>query len=105
MTEEFWWTVGSTVVLVAFNLGMVYQMIKNKPSEEKVGEIIEKKFENHCPFTLRINNLESDKKEIANDLKIETEYTRDSLQEIKFNLKSLCKVQGVEYIDTSGHKG
>lgn len=117
MSAEFWWTVGTTLALVIFNAGIVYQMIKTKPSELRVGEMIEEKLENHCPNSDKIIRLENSKAEmikyrekISNDLKTETKEMhttlsdiKDNQQEIKFNLKALCKMQGVDYIETNGH--
>jgi hypothetical protein len=107
-----WWTVGTTVILIAFNLGVVYQMIKTKPTREEVNDMIDKKFTNHCPFAEKINDLDNEHIEKIVDRRIEfhpllqkynvTQYRIEQLEpdvkEIKSDIQTiklaLAKIKG-----------
>jgi hypothetical protein len=94
MSAEFWWTVGSTLALVIFNAGVVYQMIKSKPSKEKVSEMIDEKFDDHCPFSEKIVNLETGQaKNVESVIHI-----KSKVDQIDFNVQNICENFGVQYI-------
>ena len=102
--HDHWLQLLSIATLI-FNGGIMFKSFKDKPNVEKVEAMIEAAFENHCPFTSRIEALEAaqnrialEKDELAATLKIENEQTHLSLQELKLNLKRLCLHWDIEYL-------
>lgn len=100
------WEALSFIIALVFNAGIMFKTFKEKPSEDRVEEMINEKFANHCPFTERLIDLESDKKaqiayreSLAKDLHIENEKTHLALQRMELNLKRVCNKLDVDYLN------
>jgi len=99
-----------TIIFVGallFNAGIMYKVLRDKPSEKRVDEMIEKKFANHCPFINRIENLEDDKKvgsdfreKLNKTLALENQTTHLSLQRIEINVVRICDKLNIEYLES-----
>lgn len=99
------WELVVFIVVLIFNSGVMFSVMKNKPSENRVYEMIDERFENHCPFTSRIKNLEDETKEsveykqkLALNLHKESEYVHLSLQRVELNLKRVCEKLEIDYL-------
>jgi hypothetical protein len=99
------WQALSFIIALIFNAGIMFKTFKEKPSEKRVEEMIEEMFENHCPFTDRIKNLETNKAEqrayrevLEKELHQENERTHLSLQRMELNLKRVCTKLGLDYL-------
>jgi hypothetical protein len=93
------------IIALVFNAGVMYKAIKEKPSEKRVGEMIDAKFDNHCPFSEKIQGLESNvikqadyRELLAKELHQETEMTHLSLQRMELNLKRVCNKLDLGYL-------
>lgn len=99
------WELIVFIIVLIFNSGVMFSSIRNKPSEQRVQEIVEERFENHCPFTNRINDLEinsktivADKNKIIEGLQKENEFVHLSLQRVELNLKRVCDKLEIDYL-------
>lgn len=99
------WEALSFIIALVFNAGIMFKTFREKPSEKRVEEMIEEKFENHCPFTDKIKNLEINKTEqtayrevLAKELHHENEKTHLSLQRMELNLKRVCNKLELDYL-------
>lgn len=99
------WTIVIFIITLLFNAGMMYKTFKDKPSETRVSEMIDEKFENHCPYAKKISELESENKDAHNYReKLTTELLKENsktnlvLQRIELNLKRVCTKISVEYL-------
>lgn len=99
------WQALSFIIALVFNAGVMYKTFKEKPSEKRVDEMIDKKFANHCPFTDKIKSLEVNKIEqttyrevLAKELHQENERTHLALQRMELNLKRVCNKLELDYL-------
>ncbi len=76
------------------------QKLELKPDIKEVEDMIEKKFENHCPFVDKIVKIEMDVKEIKiwKDDRVELLHrVEKNLLEVRLNVKQICAKLDVEY--------
>ena len=99
-----------TLILILFNL-YLNSRFNNFITETEASDMLDGKLEGHCPNVDKIKDLEVHRKEmvtyrekIAKELTVKTAETQQSLQEIKYNLKSLCVKLKVDYIASNGDK-
>jgi hypothetical protein len=108
------WQVLLFIITLLFNAGVMFKTFKDKPSEKRVEEMIEEKFDNHCPFTDRITELESSRRTTQTEtalyrtglekaLQKEQEFTHLALQRIHINLESICNSLGIKYYRGNGN--
>ena len=88
------WEILTVIIALIFNAGVNWKMIKDKPSKEDVENIVNEKFDNHCPYVSRIDSLEETQKgNVANVTDMKTK-----LNQIDFNVQNICEKLGVTYI-------
>jgi hypothetical protein len=99
-----------TLILILFNL-YLNSRLNNFITETEAGDMLDEKLQGHCPNVDKIKGLEDHKREIiihkeklTKEITEKTAETQQSLQEIKYNLKSLCVKLKVDYIATNGDK-
>jgi len=99
------WEALSFIIALVFNAGIMFRTFRDKPSEKRVEEMIQEKFENHCPFSDKIQNLELSKREqvvyrelLAKELHQENERTHLALQRMELNLKRVCNKLELDYL-------
>ena len=91
------WQVIVFIIALFFNAGITYKMLKDKPSTADVDKMIMDKFKNHCPFSDRVEKLETVQvKNVENVGAIVSK-----VNQIDFNMQNICKNLGVEYISKS----
>lgn len=107
MVEAFLlhWQLILFIIALIFNAGVMYSSMKNKPDETRVNEMIEEKFENHCPFSEKISAVEAQGKaqdhsrsELEKKIAKENEHLHLSLQRVELNLKRICNKLEIEYL-------
>lgn len=99
-----WIPMITALLVVAFDWGILYSKIKTFTTKDDVGKIVDEKLKGHCPNTLRLRDLDLSVAELEN-WKHEhmlwgqksNEETHLALQELRYNLKALCKKMDVEY--------
>lgn len=106
MGFEQYWELIVFIIALLFNAGVMFKTYKDKPSEKRVSEMIDEKFQDHCPFTEKIAQLETNKKEmnvyretLARNLQKENESTHLSLQRVELNLKRVCDKLELGYLE------
>lgn len=99
------WEALSFIIALVFNAGIIYRTVKDKPSETRVEEMINEKFNNHCPYSEKIQSLEYNKKETAayrevlsKELHSENEKTHLALQRMEINLRRVCDKLELNYL-------
>jgi len=107
-TESFFiahWEVIISAVALIFNAGVMYRSLKDKPTESRVKEMLDEKFQTHCPFVDRINIIELQNKAVekhhetvTKERAKETEINHLALQRIEINLKRVCEKIDISYI-------
>ena len=91
------WQVIVFIIALFFNAGITYKMLKDKPSTADVDKMIVDKFKNHCPFSDKIDRLETVQGKNVEDVsKVVTK-----IHQIDFNVQNICKNLGVDYIGKS----
>lgn len=97
-------TLLSTLALIAFNWGVIYQKLKNFATKSEVVELIEEKLESHCPLVQplkttdeRVNELNKWKEGHQHFSDIESGNIKLHLQEIRINLKNICERLDIPY--------
>lgn len=76
------------------------QKLELKPDYKEVEIMIEKKFDNHCPFTDKIINVENDVKEIKQwkDDRVELLHrVEKDVQQVRINVEQICEKLEIRY--------
>lgn len=88
------WQVIAGISLLLFTLGTIMQRMKSYLNKEQVESIIEKKFENHCPFSDRVVHLETVQSRNVDNIS----HIKSKLDQIDFNVQNICDKLDVQYI-------
>jgi hypothetical protein len=94
------------ILNVVFISGFWFWRVKNAVSKEEVinivSEEVEKQLANHCPFNRDITDLLDWKVAHTKWGEEQNKMNHEKLDEIAFNLKSLCKHLDIDYIKRNG---
>lgn len=90
------------IFLAGFWFRKLKDAVSRKEMEIIVNEEVTKQLANHCPFHNDIKDLKDWKKSHTEWGEKTQGITHDSLNEIKINLKMVCKTLGIEYVSANG---
>ena len=88
------WHILSGVILLTFTLGKIMQKMTTYLNKEQVDEIVKKKFDNHCPFSDKVKQLET--VQIKNVESVA--HIKSKIDQIDFNVQNICDKLDVVYI-------
>ena len=91
------------LILIAgylWGFARLIQKLELKPDYKDVENMIEKKFENHCPFIDKINNVENDVRDIKEwkDDRVELLHrVEKEIQQVRINTEMICDELKISY--------
>lgn len=103
---EKWLPFIAAVLVLAFDWGILYAKLKEKPTKEQVNDMIEKKLISHSELmSSRLQSLKSDFSAKIEDYDYDLSAREEDIKnltnimlEIKLNLKSICEQLNVKYL-------
>lgn len=110
---EKWLPLIIGIFVLAFDWGVLYAKLKDKPSKEKINEMIQDTLNGYynsmdkeiqtlkSDFTTKIKDYDSDLTTSTKDI----DELRNMLIEVKLNLKSICEQLNIKYISINNGKG
>lgn len=101
---KHWIPIITALLVVAFDWGILYSKIKTFTTEKDVENLINNKLKAPCPNTLPIRTIDLKVQALEKWKEEHTEWGTKSneqnhldLQELRYNLKSVCTALGVKY--------
>lgn len=95
------WEILTFIAALIFNAGVMFHTIKTKPGETRVKEMIDEAFDNHCPFSAKIDELDNWKTQRIKEIKQSEMRQQQQLDTIIIHLKQVCSKLEIEWQNPS----
>ena len=91
------WQIVSFLIVLVFNAGVVYQGMKNKITKEQAQQMIDEKYEEHCPFSDDISLLRVKQDKNVDNISV----LKSKIDNIDFNVQMMAEKMNIKIIKRS----